>query len=335
MAIVQTGRLNIPNVVCLSSDVSAGILPGVQPGLVAYFSDTKAWKIVKNDLSLADYVLPFGASAGTGDVTGNVTLLASTAEIGKLGAGTALIGKVGIDQTTPGTTNAVVADTELPAASALDGTIGKGLSAPVVGAALLASDGTNLVEMTGTTVDGLNAKITNGVASGTAGVPASDVITVQGISGGYTIPVTLGVGTAEVGKLAAGTALIGKVGIDQTTNGTTNAVSRAATVIAPAATASTNAYVLVPSSLLDTLYSLVATFTIRNTGADSINWKVIAGNNSGLAEAIEAQAEATVLSGAYGTFSVNPAIWRYYGVYIKSTVDNTPGQATVVGITKG
>ena len=41
---------------------------------------------------------------------GDVTLLAGTAEIGKLGAGTALIGKVGIDQTTPGTTNAVAAN---------------------------------------------------------------------------------------------------------------------------------------------------------------------------------------------------------------------------------
>ncbi len=39
---------------------------------------------------------------------GDVTLLAGTAEIGKLGAGTALIGKVGIDQTTAGTTNGVM-----------------------------------------------------------------------------------------------------------------------------------------------------------------------------------------------------------------------------------
>lgn len=38
---------------------------------------------------------------------GDVTLLASTAEIGKLGAGSAIIGQVGINQTTPGTTNAV------------------------------------------------------------------------------------------------------------------------------------------------------------------------------------------------------------------------------------
>ena len=43
------------------------------------------------------------------DGTGVVKLGAGTAEIGKLAAGTAIIGQVGIDQTTPGTTNKVVA----------------------------------------------------------------------------------------------------------------------------------------------------------------------------------------------------------------------------------
>jgi len=160
--------------------------------------------------------------------------------------------------------------------------------------------------------------------------------------------VTLLQSTAEIGKLGAGTAVIGKVGIDQsvsgttnkvsidqTTMGTTNAVSRAATVVTPSATASTNTYVLVPNALIDTLNSFSGTFTILNTGADSINWKVLAGNGSGLTEAIEAQAEATVTAGAYGTFSVTPAIWRYYGVYIMSSAPDTPGEATVVGTAKG
>ena len=133
--IVFNGRLNTPCYEALSSDLVGGILPGVvNPGLTIYFSDTKTWKIVKDGTgALNDYVLPFGASVDIGDVT--------------LLPGTALIGKVGIDQTTPGTTNLVVADTELPAASALDGTIGKGLSAPVVGAAVLHSDGTNLIQV--------------------------------------------------------------------------------------------------------------------------------------------------------------------------------------------
>ena len=40
----------------------------------------------------------------------------------------------------------VTADTELPAASALNGTIAKSVSAPMVGAAVMYSDGTNLIE---------------------------------------------------------------------------------------------------------------------------------------------------------------------------------------------
>jgi hypothetical protein len=138
MAISFRGNMNIPNIVCLSSDVSAGIIAGSQPGMTIYYSDLKAWKIVKNDLTLADYVLPFGASVDIGDVT----LLASTA----------IIGTVGIDQTTTGTTNGV--------------------------------------------------SIVNGVASGTSGVPAADVITVQGISGGTGLPASLLAGTAAIGTVS-------------------------------------------------------------------------------------------------------------------------------------
>lgn len=72
MTIVNTGRLNIPNLTALSSDVSGGILPQASPGMVIFFTDTLAWKIVKADLSLANYVLPV-----------NVTL-AGELEIGKI-----------------------------------------------------------------------------------------------------------------------------------------------------------------------------------------------------------------------------------------------------------
>lgn len=67
-------------------------------------------------------------------------------------------------------------------------------------------------------------------ALGTAGTASSDVITVQGIASmtplkvdpsGVTSPVSL----ASLPALAAGANIIGKVGIDQTTPGTTNAVA--------------------------------------------------------------------------------------------------------------
>ena len=64
-----------------------------------------------------------------GDASGRPLVTIDTA----LPAGTALIGNVGIDQTTPGTTNAVSADTELPAAAALADTSANP-TAPDVGA---------------------------------------------------------------------------------------------------------------------------------------------------------------------------------------------------------
>jgi hypothetical protein len=67
MAIVIMGRLNIPNIMCLSSDVSGGKIAGAQPGMVIYYTDTSAWKIVKSDLTLGDYTLP--VSINTGDIS--------------------------------------------------------------------------------------------------------------------------------------------------------------------------------------------------------------------------------------------------------------------------
>ena len=61
-------------------------------------------------------------------------------------------------------------------------------------------------------------------ALGTAGSASTDVITVQGIASGTAQPVSIA--TAPV--LVAGSAVIGKVGIDQTTPGTTNLVALAA-----------------------------------------------------------------------------------------------------------
>jgi hypothetical protein len=98
----------------------------------------------------------------------------------------------------------VTADTELPAAAALNGTIVKSVSAPVVGAALLVSDNTNLVQPLGDAANGLDVDVTR--------LPA----------------------------LVAGSAVIGKVGIDQTTPGTTNLVDTELPAAAALADAAAN-----------------------------------------------------------------------------------------------
>jgi hypothetical protein len=77
MAIVKTGRLNIPNITCLTTDIVGGAVAGGEPGLVVYVSDAAAasqWFIVRADLQLVPYALPV-----------EITVDGSTIEIGNVG----------------------------------------------------------------------------------------------------------------------------------------------------------------------------------------------------------------------------------------------------------
>ncbi len=107
-----------------------------------------------------------------------------------LPAGSAIIGKVGIDQTTPGTTNGVQVNAALPAGSAIIGKFG---------------------------IDQTTPGTTNGVQVNAALPAGTAIIGKFGID--QTIP-----GTTNAVAITSGTAIIGKVSIDQTNPGTTNGV---------------------------------------------------------------------------------------------------------------
>jgi hypothetical protein len=125
-----------------------------------------------------------GTVAATQSGTWNI---GSITTLPALVAGTALIGKVGIDQTTPGTTNKVSIGTDGTVAANIVGTV------PVSGTFWQATQPVSIAASVGVT----------------------------GTFWQATQPVSIA--TAPV--LVAGTAVIGKVGIDQTTPGTTNKVS--------------------------------------------------------------------------------------------------------------
>ncbi|MFZ2992514.1 MAG: hypothetical protein WA061_02250 [Microgenomates group bacterium] len=91
MAIVFTGRMNVPNYTALTTDLAGGILPGAQPGMVIFLSDNATWKIVQHDLSLATYALPVTLSPSASIDIGDVTLLAGEAYIGKTGGSTTVV----------------------------------------------------------------------------------------------------------------------------------------------------------------------------------------------------------------------------------------------------
>ncbi len=112
-----------------------------------------------------------------------------------LGAGGGL--KVDGSGTALPVSGSVTADTELPAAVALNGTIVKSVSAPVVGAGLLVNDGTNLVQ---------------------AKAGAQGGVVIEGVASGTAIPVSIAASPA----LVASTANIGKTDVPTATSATYN-----------------------------------------------------------------------------------------------------------------
>jgi len=129
-------------------------------------------------------------------------------------------------------------------------------------------------------------------------------------------------GIPVAATLLAGAQVIGKI-------------QRDAVTVSPVTQVSTNAMLLVAGSQLDTLNHLTASYTVKNDGADSIDYEIRGGNLASFADAVVVQAAATILAAGYGSYATPTAPWRYYGVFIMSTVPATPGSGLVVGVTKG
>jgi hypothetical protein len=109
-----------------------------------------------------------------------------------------------------------------------------------------------------------------------------------------------------------------------------NILSRVSTV-----QASTNDNTLVASSILNASRALAISFTIENSGDESIDWEVVAGNASDLSDASVIQASATIASTAHGTYGITVPPYAFYGVNIVSSAPDTPGEGTISAIAKG
>lgn len=113
------------------------------------------------------------------------------------------------------------------------------------------------------------------------------------------------------------------------------AITSRYTTVAPTAQASTASYVIVADSLMNTLNRHTLSYTIKNTGAESIDWKVVGGNLSDLSDGVVVNSAATIASGAYGTpYTATETVYQWYAVYIVDTVGGNHGEATINGISK-
>ncbi len=161
-----------------------------------------------------------------------------------LPAGAAIIGKVGIDQTTPGTTNGVQVNAALPAGANVIGAVTQSAGPWSVGGSGTAGTASPLVmtiqgiaSMTPVKVDpsggtgSVNvaqfggSNVVTGTGTGGSGIPRVTVSSDSTLTSVGTVSTVTSV-TAIANALPAGAAIIGKVGIDQTTPGTTNAVQQ-------------------------------------------------------------------------------------------------------------
>lgn len=124
-------------------------------------------------------------------VANPLPVTATTATIGTLGAGTAVIGKVGIDQTTPGTTNAVIntASSQYPSGATAQTASATGTTA-ATSATLTATSGKT------TYVCGFSIRA-NATAAATGNATVANTITGTLNFTQWTAPLATGIGTTE------------------------------------------------------------------------------------------------------------------------------------------
>ncbi|MEK7765266.1 MAG: hypothetical protein AAB368_03415 [bacterium] len=111
-------------------------------------------------------------------------------------------------------------------------------------------------------------------------------------------------------------------------------LSRAADQVTPAAQASTNTLTVVAGSALDASVFGSLGYTMKNTGAQSINYEVWAGNASDFSDEVQIVSATTILAGAAASYSVSPPPFRYYRVKEKSTVNDLHGAMTLRGVAR-
>ncbi len=104
----------------------------------------------------------------------------------------------------------------------------------------------------------------------------------------------------------------------------------------PNSQVTTSAFVDVAGSTIDSIGNTVVSYTLLNQDvANGISWQVLASNDPTFAASVTVQASANVAAGAVGTFTTNPALYRYYKVQIKDQVAASHAAAQVRGIARG
>lgn len=113
-------------------------------------------------------------------------------------------------------------------------------------------------------------------------------------------------------------------------------VAHSAQTVSPVNQTSTSSFVDFAGSTLDSLSNTTLSYTLLNKdGANGLSWQVLAANAADFSDSVVAQASSNIAAAAVGTYTTNPALYRYYKVQVKDQVAASHAASQLRGIARG
>ncbi len=105
-------------------------------------------------------------------------------------------------------------------------------------------------------------------------------------------------------------------------------------VVTPAAQASVDAVVVVAGSALDASLFRAVSYTLENTGSQSIDVLVFRGNKSDFSDEAQDGSDITIAAAGFNSFAAASPPFRYYRLKTNSAASGLHGEITAVGVAR-
>ncbi len=109
---------------------------------------------------------------------------------------------------------------------------------------------------------------------------------------------------------------------------------RPADVVTPAAQASTNAEVVVAGSALDVSLFNAVSYSLENTGAQTIDVRVFRANLADFSDERQEGADIPITASAFSSFAAATPPFRFYRLKVEADIDDAQGEITAVGVAR-
>lgn len=109
---------------------------------------------------------------------------------------------------------------------------------------------------------------------------------------------------------------------------------RNADVVTPVAQNSTNDELVVTGSALDASIFSNVSYTLENSGAETILISVYRSNLADFSDEVQDGTDISILAAAFDVYVDVPAPFRYYRLKVEAAVDGSQGQITTVGVAR-